>query len=318
MTCDRRFLSFYRDGDLTLDQKHRVDEHLRECAECTATLHGYMRLAQTIRSLPEAPVPLSVVANVRSRVGEREVERRRGGLVGGLVRAAAPAFATAAIAVTIIVVLRPGVGGPPVPAPTAAPPPAPTTVAEKPRPTPAPVTAAPSSPRVQNPVVVAAPAPSTDRQRLIGEPAIFRLYQGSPALQNQLGAPAEGSKTVTLMEQSFQGGLGLWRGDSHDVYVLHRAGRSWTVYPNAVKPVDPAPANLTPPPGAMLPGAGFRSLWRASPDIQSRLGWAVYEPRGSGGVIQMFERGMIVWSPHGLLYVLTNDGKWKTYPDTPL
>ena len=146
-------------------------------------------------------------------------------------------------------------------------------------------------------------------------PPIARLYAGNTALRQQLGVPGEGSKTVTLVEQSFQGGMALRRGDSHEVYVLNRAGNTWAVYTDASRASDRARLDAVPPPGAMVPAVGFGSLWRSHPEVKERLGWAVYEPRGSGGAIQAFERGLIIWSPHGLLYVLSDDGTWKTYPD---
>ena len=94
------------------------------------------------------------------------------------------------------------------------------------------------------------------------------------------------------------------------------SARTW--YTAVSRPVTAMAAgtfpDVAPPPGAMVPAGGFGAVWRA-PEVKSRLGWAVYEPRGSGGSIQSFERGVIVWTPHGLLYVLSDDGRWRTFPD---
>ena len=144
---------------------------------------------------------------------------------------------------------------------------------------------------------------------------IGRLYTARPSLRDQLGEALPGSRTVTLLEQSFQGGLAIWRSDTREIYVLRREGGTWTPYHDQSRPGEKIAIDAAPPPGALVPAGGFGALWRAKPEVKSRLGWAVYEPRGSGSRIQAFEHGLVVWSPHGLLYVLTDDGRWRTFAD---
>ena len=146
-------------------------------------------------------------------------------------------------------------------------------------------------------------------------PAISRLYGARDQLREQLGEPLRGSRTVTLLEQSFQGGLAIWRSDTREIYVMRREGGSWATYQDLARHVPRLGGDGSPPPGALVPAGDFGTLWSARPEVKSRLGWAVYEPRGSGGTIQAFERGVVVWTPHGLLYVLTEDGHWRTYAD---
>ena len=319
MRCDRRLLSFYRDGELTPDQKWEVDAHLRECADCTATLRGYQRLGQTVRSMPIQSVPPALTGELRQKLAGRRQTRRSALPLGTAVRAAAPAFAAAAVAVAVLVLIRPGAGEPRQ-APAVAAPPAPSSpsqpvAAEKEAP-PAVVVTTPSIVRVSRDGPAGLGAGSLVDERLVKTPAsIARLYAGSEALREQLGLPADGSKSVTLLEQSFQGGLALWRSDTRQIYVLNRVGDSWAVYPDTWRSGDPVAIAGAPPPGAAAPSGGFGHLWVSQPDVQSKLGWAVYDARGAAGAIQSFERGMIIWNPHGLLYVLTADGKWKTYPD---
>ncbi|HYU18955.1 MAG TPA: zf-HC2 domain-containing protein [Chloroflexota bacterium] len=309
--CDRHLLSSYRDGELSPEQRWQVEQHLRACPECTGAFRGYLDLAQMIRSMAYQPVPPRMGVELRRRLAEREATGLNAGGLAGLTRAAAPAFAAAALALTVLVVLRPGAGGAPAKAPTVAP----QLQVAQPAAPPVAVTT-PAIVPVARDDSSGLGARLTNQQRTAGMPAsIARLYQGSQALQGQLGAPAEGSKTVTLVEQSFQGGLALWRGDSHEIYVLNRVGSAWAAYPDTWRAGDPVAINATPPPGALAPEGGFGNLWRTRPEVQSRLGWAVYEARDSGGAIQAFEQGLIVWSPHGLLYVLSDDGRWKTYPD---
>jgi hypothetical protein len=146
--------------------------------------------------------------------------------------------------------------------------------------------------------------------------AIARLYSNNTQVRSLLGDSLPGSRTVTLLEQSFQGGLAIWRSDTRQIYMLQREGQTWSAHADTWQPGQRVAVDATPPPpGAMVPAGGFGMVWRSTPEIKSRLGWAVYEPRGSGGSIQMFEHGLIVWTPHGLLYVLSNDGRWRTFPD---
>ena len=148
---------------------------------------------------------------------------------------------------------------------------------------------------------------------------IGRFYSSHEEVRDLLGEAQPGSRTVTLLEQSFQGGLAIWRSDTREIYVLRRDGNTWSAHADTWQPGDPISVDAPPPPGAMVPAGGFGTVWRTTPEVQKRLGWAVYEPRGSGGSIQTFERGMVVWTPHGLIYVLTNDGRWRTYADaTPM
>jgi len=144
---------------------------------------------------------------------------------------------------------------------------------------------------------------------------IARLYNTNKQVHDLLGSASPGSRTVTLLEQSFQGGLAILRSDTREIYVLGRNGNTWSVHPDTWRPGEEIAVDASPPPGAMVPAAGFGSIWRSTPEIKNRLGWAVYEPRGSGGSIQTFEHGLIVWTPHGFLYVLSDDGRWRTYPD---
>ena len=325
MTCDPRLLSHYRDGTLSPDERYEVDVHLSECSECTVALRGLMRLAQVIRSMPMVATPPSVRHNVYASLRTRKQEARRPSLLTGLGRSMAPAAVAAAVAVSALVVFRPGaVEQPNRPAPVAV---STDGAAGQPAVEPAapvasapqdasrgPATGAPSRhlPVSQDgvgslPIKIVNPA-------VVPEP-IARLYYAKPQVRELLGEASPGSRTVTLLEQSFQGGLAIRRSDTREIYVLRREGNTWSVHQDTWRPGDRISVDAAPPPGAMVPAAGFGSIWRSTPEIKTRLGWAVYEPRGSGGSIQTFERGMIVWTPHGLLYVLSNDGRWRTFPD---
>jgi hypothetical protein len=338
MTCDPRLLSYYRDGALSFEERYELEEHLRECSACTANLRGLMRLAQVVRSLPMEPVSPSLRTDVRRLVAERDERRRQPiHMLSGVGRTLAPAAVAASIAISALVVFRPGaLELPSKPAPVAITAQAPVSQPAV-QPDVVPNAAGPSSvasnlpktttaasaagPSVHQPVVDtgARPLPIKAINPASAPEPISRFYNANQQVRDLLGEASPGSRTVTLLEQSFQGGLAIWRGDTREIYVLQRDGNTWSAHPDTWRPGDRIAVDAPPPPGALVPAAGFGTVWRSTPEIKSRLGWAVYEPRGSGGSIQTFEHGLIVWTPHGLIYVLSNDGRWRTYPDaTPL
>ncbi len=331
MTCDPRRLSYYRDGALSYQERYELEAHMRECAECTATLRGLMRLAQIVRSLPMEPVSPTLRHDVQRLIVDQRVERVRSRRsLARIGRIVAPAAVAASIAVSSLLMFQPG----PVQAPGG--------ISTAPA---APLADVPAAPAAQAPAVASSGA--VERTTGAGETyvakppvhvpvmdsgagslptklsnparvpeAIARLYANNSQVRDLLGQSYPGSRTVTLLEQSFQGGLAIWRSDTRQIYVLQRDGQTWSVHSDTWRPGERVAADATPPPpGAMVPAGGFGTVWRSTPEIKSRLGWAVYEPRGSGGSIQTYERGLIVWTPHGLLYVLSNDGRWRTFPD---
>ncbi|MCC7372401.1 MAG: zf-HC2 domain-containing protein [Chloroflexi bacterium] len=327
MTCDPRLLSYYRDGTLSPRERHEVDAHLAVCTECTQALRGLMRLAQVVRSMPMVSVPPTVRQGVYAALQTRERQRPQPSFFGGLGRALAPAAVAAAVAVSAIVTFRPGaVEAPAAPAPIAASAEQPAVAAQPQAPGPATAAqAVPGNASVASSVRSSQFAPVSQdgpaalpikivNPAVVPEP-IQRLYSANAQVRELLGAASPGSKTVTLLEQSFQGGLAIRRSDTREIYVLRREGNTWSVHQDTWRPGDRISVDVAPPPGAMVPAAGFGSIWRSTPEIKTRLGWAVYEPRGSGGMIQTYEHGLVVWTPHGLLYVLSNDGRWRTFPD---
>lgn len=322
MTCDPKQLSYYRDGALGLAERYEVECHLATCSTCTAELRGLMRLAQTIRSLRVEPVDPRLGQELRRRIADREQVGRRRTPVAGLARLIAPVAVAASIAASVVVIFGPGGSNPlGVRGPGGAAanvgvqtdrPAAPGVVSAAPAAAVNPPPAQPPIPRTGNPVVTL--PVDTDEAAPIPAP-IARLYSSSRQVQDLLGQAAPGSRTVTLLEQSFQGGLAIWRSDTHEIYVLRRDGHAWSTHIDTWNSGDKISIDTPPPPGAMVPAGSFGSVWRSTPDVQKRLGWAVYAPRGSGGLIQTFEHGLIVWTPNGLLYVLSNDGRWRTFPD---
>ncbi len=90
--------------------------------------------------------------------------------------------------------------------------------------------------------------------------------------------------------------------------------------PPAEQDEAPAPQALPeePPDGAFRPIGPLASLWEASDQTRSELGYALQETAESApAAYQSFEHGALIWRGDNLsIIALFDDGSWKAYPDT--
>ncbi|MDI9548166.1 MAG: hypothetical protein QM346_11280 [Chloroflexota bacterium] len=134
---------------------------------------------------------------------------------------------------------------------------------------------------------------------------------------------------------------------SHKLFVGSFAGEFWALTPSeaaetrpgseaaaeepllratatpAPPPVDveaPTPPELPdePPEGAYRPSGPLASLWEASDQTKSDLGYALQETSESiPAAYQSFEHGTLIWRGDNLsILALFDDGSWKAFPDT--
>lgn len=70
-------MSAYLEGDLTERARHRLQRHVRECAECQRVLSSLQRMLDRLRSVsatsPAGEAP-DITAAVRRRLSERRTE----------------------------------------------------------------------------------------------------------------------------------------------------------------------------------------------------------------------------------------------------
>jgi hypothetical protein len=138
----------------------------------------------------------------------------------------------------------------------------------------------------------------------------------SAELQRVVGLPRTPPRAVQLVEQAFQGGAMLARLDTRQVYALDRASSRWAIYASGWRPGEVlAPIGPERPPGTWEPMGAIGKAWREQPAIRNQLGWAVFEERSAPGLSQIGERGSVLRSATGLLYLLLDDGTWRTLPD---
>jgi hypothetical protein len=172
----------------------------------------------------------------------------------------------------------------PVPWPTAQPGPSPT-----PTPTPTPI---PETPRVSEQ---------------------FAAAYADGWIAIRLHGPRAEAGTTQGAFQQFEHGMMIWRGDTKEIYVLYGDGsRDWPVYHDTwdeSQPVDD-PARV-PPPGLFQPVRGFGKLWRTSPDLAAKLGWALAPEQGYEMLVQEFQGGTMLLGPQGDVYVLLRSWAWE-------
>jgi hypothetical protein len=113
----------------------------------------------------------------------------------------------------------------------------------------------------------------------------------------------------------FEGGQMLWRGDLHQIYVLHQAG-VWRVYDDNWREGDLVwDADIIPPVGFYQPVRGFGLVWREETGVRDMLGWATAEESSFSAAFQPFERALFIaddTTPR--LWALLSDGTWLARP----
>jgi hypothetical protein len=157
------------------------------------------------------------------------------------------------------------------------------------------------------------------------------LWTANDSVRNQIGCPSYQSaqQSIPTASESFQNGMMIWvdvqdqYNPIHSVLVLYNDGTfaryndSWT---------EDQPTNdpsITAPGGLFQPVRGFGKVWRETPGVRDRLGWATNQEQGSTGAYQRFDYGTMIlpgtpnqiYVFYGDLYWQTN-GTWAVYPNT--
>ena len=88
MSCDRKLLSEYHDGELSPEVCRQVEAHVVTCAECQAILRQYQRLGLALRGFAHVPVPATLPArfHARARAEPRALASHLAGLLPELGR----------------------------------------------------------------------------------------------------------------------------------------------------------------------------------------------------------------------------------------
>lgn len=206
---------------------------------------------------------------------------------------------------------------PPADTPTTAPTPTPTEPATPTAtPTPTPVTPTPVPTTPAPTPIPATPEPSGTPSAPIPVTGAFgSVYWGNKNVRDGLGQPVNVEVVLNAAVLGFQHGTMYERLDNNTVYIFLGNGTykmaqdDWT----SAEGVGGGPG---PEPTLWVPNKGFGKIWKADPNLAQAIGYALSpDAHLMAGSAQRFERGLLLYSDKGFVYVLYQDGRWELYPD---
>jgi hypothetical protein len=171
-------------------------------------------------------------------------------------------------------------------------------------------------------VIQIPPAPTTCTYPPPG--GFATVFLSNPGLVAQIGCPVgvpPVAANIPSAAQVFEHGEMMWlQGPPPVIYALFSSGR-WQRYDDTFNAnTDPFSGGETAPPGLKEPVRGFGKVWRNSPEVRGGLGWATGDEAGGQAVVQLFDRGEMIYLPErGMIYTLVFDagglsGSWQAVP----
>ncbi len=165
----------------------------------------------------------------------------------------------------------------------------------------------------------------TIEQRLAIAVACVETFFFQPAPEE--ACPLEPAFTTQATFQGFERGQMFWLGSVGQIIVLftdRAASPAWLAVTDpffeGAPEEDPG---IVPPPGLRQPRRGFGMVWRDTPDLRDRLGWALGEEQAYTATVQRgtVEGGGTAWyfsNPAGAVMALLPDGAdWTTLSGGP-
>ena len=135
----------------------------------------------------------------------------------------------------------------------------------------------------------------------------------------QIGCPVGIEQNTWMALEHFERGQMIWREsyDAEQAVVLYNDG-AWQIVPyqafiDGIDPefscVDNATPALCPP----TPKRGFGKMWCSNNMVRQRMGNALDCERGLTGTVQLFDRGFMLRTDEGLLYIFfgVTAGTWQ-------
>lgn len=146
------------------------------------------------------------------------------------------------------------------------------------------------------------------------------IYNGDPSVSTQLSCPIDSAITLTAAYQTFERGLMVWvsqvgSSGQPGIYVFYNNNTYQRFIDTWREGVDANSGGFAPPAGFVEPVRGFGKVWREAGGVRDGLGWATANESGTTGVIQVFERGeMIYLSQNGQTYIAVagTPGTWTS------
>jgi hypothetical protein len=136
------------------------------------------------------------------------------------------------------------------------------------------------------------------------------------AVQGAIGCASNSASTGFIVEENFEGGKMFWREPIDYAQILALFNdRTWQIVEHSPfiegSPDFSCPDANTPSQCPPTPKRGFGMVWCDTPALRSRLGNATDCERGYQGSMQQFERGFMLQTDNGAIYVFYNNGQWE-------
>ncbi len=138
-------------------------------------------------------------------------------------------------------------------------------------------------------------------------------YNGTSGVREALGCPVGQPQSIPMAEQAFERGTMFW-ASTREIYALARdpfngvPNMFWKLLDQWQEGMPESDPSMTGPENALQPVRGFGLAWRTSDQVRSALGWAVSPEAGYTGVVQQFERGVMLTTQGGAVYALAGSG----------
>ncbi|HEU5316964.1 MAG TPA: YCF48-related protein [Chloroflexota bacterium] len=140
------------------------------------------------------------------------------------------------------------------------------------------------------------------------------------SVRDRIGCPLNEGHALQAVEQVFERGHMLWRGDARQIVVSFFNDGRWATFADTYREGETLSRSRAPE-GLLVPERGFGKLWREQPGLRDRLGWAVGPERKFDGWLQDYSGGYMVWtgSEQWLVRVHFADGTTSVAvdPNTP-
>ena len=136
------------------------------------------------------------------------------------------------------------------------------------------------------------------------------------AVQDSVGCAPGSAIHGLVAEENFEGGKMFWREpiDHAQALVFFNDG-TWQVFPHdpfvEEMPEFSCPDANTPSQCPPTPKRGFGMMWCDIPEIRDHLGNAIDCERGYQGSMQQFERGFMLQTDNGVIYVFYDNNRWE-------
>lgn len=183
-------------------------------------------------------------------------------------------------------------------------------------PTPSP-TSTPVPPHTSTPLPTNTPVAASSPTPTVSCPAVSGPFTAVwDVAKGRIGCATSAVIKGTVAEENFHGGKMFWREplDYAQVVMLLNNG-TWQIVKHDPfvegSPDFSCPDANTPERCPPTPKRGFGMVWCDIPYVRGSLGNATDCERGYEGTMQTFDRGSMLRSDDGTIYVFYADGSWE-------